>query len=438
MQTRIIEKSPELVRKKNVCAYARVSIDKDAMHHSLSAQVSYYSSYIQARKEWNYVGVYSDDAFTGTKEDRPGFQRMLADANEGKIDMIITKSISRFARNTVTLLSTLRSLKEKGIDIYFEEQNIHTLSATGELLITLFASLAQEESRSASENIKWRIKKDFEEGKYWGGADCYGYKIVDREFIVVPEEAELVKRVFKLYIDGLGLQAIANLFNKEGIKPKFSDKWNKGSLQLIINNYNYTGDLILQKTFRENHLTKLTKVNRGEYDRYLVSEHHEPIISKEDFELAQQIREQRIDVYKSRDVTKIRYPYSGLIVCGCCGDKYRHRSTKYRKFWSCETYNRSGKAACASKSVPDDELDRITSTIINDINEANIYIDKIEVQENNTLIYHMKDGRILDFKWADYSRKNSWTPEMKEAARQKTIERNKKNGNSNSNTSKAK
>ena len=126
------------------------------MHHSLSAQVSYYSSYIQARKEWNYVGVYSDDAFTGTKEDRPGFQRMLADANEGKIDMIITKSISRFARNTVTLLSTLRSLKEKGIDIYFEEQNIHTLSATGELLITLFASLAQEESRSASENIKWR------------------------------------------------------------------------------------------------------------------------------------------------------------------------------------------------------------------------------------------------------------------------------------------
>lgn len=431
METRVIEPKAKLPRKKNVCAYARVSIEKEMMEQSLEAQISYYSEYIQNVSEWNYAGVYSDYGITGTKEERPGFQKMIKAALEGKIDIIITKSISRFARNTVILLSTLRALKEREVDVFFEEQNIHSLSASGELLITLFASFAQEESRSASENIKWRIKKDFEEGKYWGGADCYGYKIVNRQFVVVPDEAELVKRVFKLYIDGLGLQAIANILNKDGIKPKFSDKWSKGSLQLIINNYNYTGDLILQKTFRENHLTKLTKVNRGEYDRYLVPEHHEEIISKEDFELAQQIRQQRIVIYKSRDVTKIRYPYSGLIVCGCCGDKYRHRSTKIRKFWSCETYNRSGKAACASKSVPDDELDRITSTIINDINEASIYIDKIEVKENNTLIYYMKDGRVLDFKWEDYSRKKSWTPEMKEAARQKTIERNKKNGKSN-------
>ncbi len=438
MQTKLIETLPKLNKKKNVCAYARVSIDKDSMQHSLSAQVSYYSSLIQARNDWNYAGVYSDYGITGTKEERPGFQEMIKKAMDGQIDLIITKSISRFARNTVTLLSTLRALKEKGVDIFFEEQNIHTLSSTGELLITLFASLAQEESRSVSENMKWRIKKDFEEGKLWGGADCYGYKVVNKEFILVPEEAELVRKIFKLYIGGLGLQAIANKLNEEGIKPKFSDKWNKCSLHLIIINYNYTGDLILQKTYCDSYLTKLTKINRGEFDKYLVSEHHEPIISKEEFELAQQIRESRIEKYKLKDNSEVRYPYSGILKCGCCGDSCRHKTTKYSTFWICNTYNQRGKSACQAKGVPDAELDRITSSLIGDVSKTKDYIDFIEAKDDNVLTYHFKDGRLLDFKWNERSRKNSWTPEMKEKARQKTLERNRQNGNSNKDTSNAK
>ena len=159
-----IKAVPSLVAKKNVAAYARVSSGKDAMLHSLSAQVSYYSELIQSHNDWEYVGVYADEALTGTKDTRDNFQRLIADCKAGKIDLIITKSISRFARNTVTLLKTVRELKELGIGIYFEEQNINTLSADGELMITILASYAQEESLSASENVKWRIHRDYEQG----------------------------------------------------------------------------------------------------------------------------------------------------------------------------------------------------------------------------------------------------------------------------------
>ena len=435
MEARLIPALPKLEEKKKVCAYARVSTEKDSMLHSLAAQVNYYSSMIQSRNDWSYVGVYSDEAMTGTKSERPGFQRMMADALDGKINMIITKSISRFARNTVTLLESLRTLKEKNVDIFFEEQNIHSISAKGELMITLFASLAQEESRSVSENMKWRIKKEFEEGNLWGGADCYGYKVVNKQFIINPEETELVKRVFEMYVAGLGTQAIANKLNEEGIKPKFANLWNKSTINLILTNYNYTGDLILQKTFRENHLTKLTKINRGEFDKYLVSNHHEPIISKELFELAQKVREERIHQFKSIDNSKVRYPYSGKIICGCCGDRYRHKRTKYSSFWVCNTFNTKGKAECQSKVVTDSELDRITLGIIDNLDDIDKVVDYIEVQSNNTLIYHLLDGNIMDFKWIDKSRKDSWTPEMKEKARQKTLERNRRNGNSNKDTS---
>lgn len=163
----IVSKPPKLERKKRVAAYARVSSGKDAMLHSLSAQVSYYSDLIQNHGDWLYTGVYSDEAKTGTKDSRAGFQNLVADCRAGKIDMVITKSISRFARNTVTLLQTVREFKALGVDIYFEEQNIHTISGDGELMMTILASYAQEESRSASENQKWRIKRSFESGIPW-------------------------------------------------------------------------------------------------------------------------------------------------------------------------------------------------------------------------------------------------------------------------------
>ena len=166
----IVQKPPKLEQKKRVAAYARVSSGKDAMLHSLSAQVSYYSNMIQNHEDWLYVGVYADESKTGTRESRADFQRLIADCNAGKIDMVITKSISRFARNTVTLLQTVREFKKLGVDIFFEEQNIHTMSGDGELMMTILASYAQEESCSSSENQKWRIKRNFEKGQPWNGA----------------------------------------------------------------------------------------------------------------------------------------------------------------------------------------------------------------------------------------------------------------------------
>ena len=180
---------------KRVAAYARVSSGKDAMLHSLSAQVSYYSNLIQNHSGWQYVGVYADEALTGTKENRENFQRLLTDCRSGKVDMVITKSISRFARNTVTLLKTVRELKNMGVDVFFEEQNIHSLSADGELMLTILASYAQEESLSASENQKWRVKQKFLNGEPWRTV-MLGYRADGGHLVIVPEEAEVVRSIF--------------------------------------------------------------------------------------------------------------------------------------------------------------------------------------------------------------------------------------------------
>lgn len=216
-------------------SYSRVSNGKDTMLHSLSAQVSYYSNLIQNHEGWIYCGVYSDEALTGTKENRDDFQRLIEDCRAGKIDLVITKSISRFARNTVTLLNTVRELKSLGIGVFFEEQNINTLNAEGELLITILASYAQEESLSASENVKWRIQNDFKQGKLplsvW---NIYGYKRTsDGGLEIVPEEAEVVKTIYRLYLDGLGILKIAKYLNEMGVECNTRENTVDDCTQLI-------------------------------------------------------------------------------------------------------------------------------------------------------------------------------------------------------------
>ena len=237
---------PKPVRKKRVAAYARVSTEKDAMLHSLSSQVSYYNELMQSNPEWEYAAVYADESKTGTKDSRAEFQRLIADCRTGKIDMVITKSISRFARNTVTLLQTVRDFKSWGVDIYFEEQNLHTMSADGELMLTILASYAQEESRSASENQKWRIRHNFEEGLPWNGA-LLGYRLKDGRFDIIPEEAELVRRIFSEYLAGDGYYVIARRLNDEGIPSRFGGKWDQRVISKILANYTYTGNFMWRK-----------------------------------------------------------------------------------------------------------------------------------------------------------------------------------------------
>lgn len=240
----IVKKPPKLEQKKRVAAYARVSSGKDAMLHSLSAQVSYYSTLIQNHDDWFYAGVYADEAKTGTKESRPDFQRLIADCRAGKIDMVITKSISRFARNTVTLLQTVRDFRAWGVDVFFEDQNIHTESSDGELMMTILASYAQEESRSASENQKWRIKRNFEDGIPWTGV-MLGYRLKNGRYEIVPEEAALVHRIYSEYLSGCGYHNIAKGLNEDGITSRFDKQWGQTTISKILSNYAYTGNLLL-------------------------------------------------------------------------------------------------------------------------------------------------------------------------------------------------
>lgn len=245
----------ETPRTKRVAAYARVSCGKDTMLHSLAAQIDYYRDYIMMNPECRFAGVYADEAKTGTKDNREQFQLLLTECRNGNVDMIITKSISRLARNTVTLLETVRELKSLGVDVFFEEQNIYTLSVEGEVMLTLLASFAQTESLSCSDNCKWRIRKGFEEGR---ASTCtmLGYRLVNGEITLIEEEAEIAKRIFDLYLAGYGLQKIANTLNEEGMYSIFGNEWHPTTVRKVLTNEKYCGDLLLQKVYCENHLTK--------------------------------------------------------------------------------------------------------------------------------------------------------------------------------------
>lgn len=256
------------IKRKRVAAYARVSTGHEKQLHSLSAQISYYNSYIGSRGDWELIGIYADAAQTGTKDDRPEFQRLIKDARAHKIDMVIVKSITRLARNTVTLLKTVREFKDLQIDIYFEKENIHTLSADGELMLTLLASFAQEESRSVSENIKWAVRKKFEQGLLFGGRDMLGYHIEDGTLHIIPEEAAIVKQIYHDYLSGMGIGMIAKKLNQMGVKSKTGGLWRDNVISKILRNERYTGDLLLQKTYHLDHIDKKSVKNRGELPMY--------------------------------------------------------------------------------------------------------------------------------------------------------------------------
>ena len=359
--TKISSTPAMLPRRKRVAAYARVSSGKDAMLQSLSAQISYYNTYIQQRGDWEFAGIYADEALTGTKEARPEFQRLLVDCRAGKIDMVITKSLTRFARNTVTLLETVRELKMLGVDVFFEKENIHTLSADGEIMLTLLASFAQEESRSVSENQKWRIRRMFEEGRPNTGR-MLGYRLRDGKLYIMPEEAEVVRRIFSDYLSGKGKLAIAKALNKEGVTTINGGCWRENSVMQVLQNEKYTGEMLLQKTYVADHLTGKGRINRGEKRMYHVSDSHEAIISKEIFEqVAREKARRGGEQNNGSSAVRLTYPFTGLIHCDICGGKYLRKhtaiGTKYDKItWSCNTFNSLGKTACASKRIPEDIL----------------------------------------------------------------------------------
>ena len=419
---RIVQKvkfPPRQPKLKRVAAYARVSSGKDAMLHSLAAQVEYYSAYIRSHPGWEYVGVYADEAKTGTKDSREQFQQLLADCKAGKIDHILTKSISRMARNTVTLLETVRELKAMGITVYFEEQNIDTGTDDGELMLSILASYAQEESLSASENQKWRVRQNFENGQPWRGF-MLGYRYKDGQYIVVPEEAEIVRSIYADFLDGKGVTAIMKRLNKEGILTQQGFTWHKSAITRVLKNYTYTGNLLLQTKFRENHLTKRTLVNHGQLPQYHATDTHEPIIDIDTYNAVQLEMHRRAQKYGKQQSSQ-KYPFSGMITCANCGKHYRRKVTATGPVWICSTYNTHGKAACPSKAVPESTLMEIAATV-----SATGEVTAVTAHNNNTLEFTLTDGTATVKQWQDRSRATSWTPEMRAAAGEKTRERNVK------------
>ena len=422
--------SGPIVRKR-VAAYARVSSGKDAMLQSLSSQISYYNSYISGRGDWEFVSVYADEALTGTKDSRPEFQRLLADCRAGKIDMVIAKSITRFARNTVILLETARELKMLGIAIFFEKENIHTMSGDGELMLTLLASFAQEESLSASENQKWRIRRRFEQGRIHH-VKMLGYRMFDGQLYIIPSEADIVRQIFADYLSGMGINTIMKKLNRAGSTTIYDNKWCPVAVHTILRNEKYTGDMLLQKTYRLDHLSKKKMVNRGALPMYHVENSHEAIVSKEDFAAVQSEIARRAERFAPKPPAQQQHIFTGLIRCGQCGKNYRHRiaraNSKYQKsVWMCANFYVNGKNACSSQQIPENILIAKTKEILGlaalDAETLRRHISAIHIPANNQLVYVFTDGRTEEVHWQNPSRSYSWTPEMKQAARERELAR---------------
>ena len=412
-------------RRERVAAYCRVSSGKDAMLHSLSAQVSHYSTYIQKHPGWEYAGVYADEAYTGTKDTRPQFRCLLEECRAKRIDRILTKSVSRFARNTVTLLETVRELRALGVAVYFEEQNIDSLSEDGELMLTILASFAQAESKSVSDNCKWRIRKDFSEGKPVNLSLIHGYRQENGKIEIDPEEAAVVRRVFSEYLQGKGTLQIANLLQREGIPRRFGGQWCASSVREMLINEKYTGDALLQKTYSENHLTKKKIRNHGELTQYYAENTHPAIIDHETFERVQLERAARWASENVQNPTYARYLFSGRVVCGNCGAHYNRRTqtngrgTPRRITWQCVTYSTKGKRACPAKQIPERTLMELTCEVLEtgELTEETMNrLSEIRITGPNQVRFLFLDGRMVEKVWQDRSRAESWTDEMKQRA----------------------
>jgi DNA invertase Pin-like site-specific DNA recombinase len=336
---------------KRVAAYCRVSSSSEEQLNSFNAQVDYYKRYICDNPDYEFAGIYADEGISGTGlEKRKAFNEMMKEAKAGKVDMIITKSISRFGRNTIDTLNSIRTLKELGVDVYFEKENIHTINSEGELLITLLSALAQQTSKSQSENVKWGVHKQYERGniKSVGSGKFLGYiKDEEKNLIIDEKEADIVKRIYKEFLDGYGTHQIANRLTKEKVPMTFGGKgWCASHIKGVLTNEKYKGDFKFQKTYNTSYLTKKRAKNNGELPQYYFENTHPAIIDKETWQLVQLEFKRQEEYKKEHHLTKSGYhnrnnkfPFSGRIICGTCGHTYMQMIDEDgNKYFRCKTF----------------------------------------------------------------------------------------------------
>ncbi|MCE5342803.1 MAG: recombinase family protein, partial [Eubacteriales bacterium] len=349
------------IAQRRVAAYARVSTDSDEQFTSYEAQIDYYTKLIRQREDWSYVDVYTDEGITGTNtKKREGFNQMVADALAGKIDLIVTKSVSRFARNTVDSLVTVRKLKERGVEIFFEKENIWTLDSKGELLITIMSSLAQEESRSISENVTWGQRKRFADGKVSMPYKHFlGYEKGENGQPVVNEkEAVIVRLIFRLFLEGKTPAGICRHLDASAIPtPSRKQKWSQTTVNSILRNEKYKGDALLQKRFTVDFLTKRMKTNTGEVPQFYVEGSHAAIISPQEFDMVKAEIERRKGIGRSYSGSGV---FSSKLVCADCGaffgQKVWHSTDKYRKvIWRCNA-KFNGDHKCSTPHLTEETI----------------------------------------------------------------------------------
>ena len=415
---------PQIARKKRVAAYARVSMETDRLNHSLSAQISYYSELIQNNPEWEYAGVYADSFISGTStKNRTEFQRMIADCEAGKINIILAKSISRFARNTVDLLETVRHLKAIGVEVRFEKEHINSLSEDGEIMLTLLASFSQEESRSISDNVKWGIRKRFEKGI--PNSFCiYGYRWDGEKFNIVPEEAEIVKLIYDNFLHGISAEQTEKQLAEMGVKSYTGQHFSNMSIRAILKNEKYTGNMLLQKDYIASHINHKTKKNNGELPQYWVANSHEAIIPLETFQAVQE------EIKRRRELGALANPhiptscFTSKLKCANCGKSYRRH--QYKRVddsaanWECRTKAEKGKSLCDAVNIQEVALIEACRQVLGLAEfEENIFTERVEkiiVHKDNLLIFHMKDGKEISHTWEFKStaRTDCWTQERRD------------------------
>lgn len=379
----------EEVQRLRVAAYCRVSTDNEEQASSYEAQIQHYEEFIKTNPEWEFVGVYADEGISATStKNREQFNAMIEDCKAGKIDMIFTKSISRFARNTLDCLKYIRLLKEINIPVFFEKESINTMDAKGEVLITIMASLAQQESESLSKNTKMGIQYRFQQGKVMVNTRNFlGYdKDEDGHLIINPAEAEVVKRIFREYLEGASCMKIARGLERDGIRTaRDNPRWHDSTVRKILENEKYMGDALLQKTYTIDFLNKKRGRNNGTLPQYYIEDDHEAIIPKELFMSVQEEMARRSserDMNGKRQGFSANHAFSHIVTCECCGEHFRrlHWNNRGKKtiVWRCKT-RLEDKTRCSARTVSEDTLQEAFVEAINEmLDNSDEYLKKLE------------------------------------------------------------
>lgn len=405
------EEIKKAAKRLKVAAYCRVSTDDKEQKTSYEAQIQYYTNKINKNPEWQMAGIFADEGITGTQaKKRPEFLKMIRLCRQGKIDVILTKSLSRFARNTVDSLNYIRELRLLGVAVISEKENINTLTAESEILITIMSCFAQAESESISKNVSWGIHQSFKNGNVpMQYQRLLGYKKGKNDKPeIVPEEAEIVKEIYRNYLDGMSLNMIVDILNEKGLTTKGKNSpYRKEVVQRILTNEKYTGDALLQKTYVTDCITKKTRKNNGELPMYLVKNHHEPIISHADFNRVQEEMARRSAKRKIADkLTKseqgkysAKYALSELLICGECGEHYRRVTWTAKGFkeikWRCISRIQYGKRKCHNSPTIDEEtLHRAIVSAINEFCEVKDDVAKVLKESISETLDPIQNGSI--------------------------------------------